>query len=187
MRALIVPALACLPLFACGDKDEDDTGAAGWAPEDFSGGSFQFTTTEAEDICFDGAFAVLFLPDGAGSTNNWQYPVELPAWDALPATYDIQLQEPFSTMTVTVSEGASAGSLDIDGARQEGVYLDADSTEYGDCVVDMDIVVDLTIDSDDAAHGSAVLTLENIPSEGECPPIMADPCTMTLDFTAARI
>lgn len=194
MRAIIPAAISVPVLFGlsalfalgCGDKGDDTGESTGWDVAEFSGGSFQFTTTAADDVCFDGAFAALFLPEGAGSTNNWEYPVELPAWTGLPATYDIQLQEPFSTMEVTVSAGSSAGLMTIDGARQEDVYLDADSEAYGNCQVDMDIAVEVTIDSEDVAHGSAVLTLDNIPTD-DCPAIQADPCTMTLDFNAARI
>lgn len=182
-RTLLPLAPLALCLSACGDKAEDDT-AGTWSPESFEGGSFQFTTTSAEDVCFDGAFAALFLPDGDGSTQDWDYPIELPSWSGLPATYDIQLQEPFSTMNVTVSAGSSVGNLSIDGARQEDVYLDQEG-EYPDCQVDMDIVVELTIDGPDTAHGSAVLTLENVPTD-TCPETFADPCTMTLDFDAVR-
>ena len=74
-----------LTLAACAGKGTDDTGA--WDPSDFSGGSFIFTSTAVDDSCLDGAFTALFLPEGDGTTNDWAYPVELPAWSALPAAY----------------------------------------------------------------------------------------------------
>ena len=170
-----------LLLAGCGDKD-DDTASSAFS---FSGGNFQFTSSEVQDLCFDGAFDALFLPDGAGSTSDWAYPVELPAWDALPSTYSVQLQEPFTTMTVTVSAGASEGLLVMEGAEQTDVVMDA-SGDYPDCTVDMDITAEVVIDSEDTAHGSAVLSLADIPVD-DCPALLSDPCTITLDFTANRI
>jgi len=184
MRANLLSTLlltAGLVVAGCGDKD-DDTGASAFS---FSGGNFQFASSEVQDLCFDGAFNALFLPDGAGSTSDWAYPVELPAWNALPSTYEVQLQQPFTTMTVTVSAGESDGLLVMDGAEQTDVVMDS-SGDYPDCTVDMNISAEVVIDSDDTAHGSAVLSVADIPVD-DCPELLSDPCTITLDFSATRI
>ena len=179
----ISPSSLCLALSlaACAGKGPDDTGA--WDPTDFSGGSFIFTSTAVDDACLDGAFTALFLPEGDGTTNDWAYPVELPAWSALPAAYAVQLQEPFSAMDVSVVEGSSVGVLVVDGAAQTGVEFDADA--YPGCLVDMDITVDITLDDDDNAHGVASLATSSF-DEPNCPVVAADPCALTLDFVATR-
>ena len=179
---LAFPLLA-LPLLlaACAGKGADDTGA--WDPSTFPGGSFIFTSTAVDDACLDGAFTALFLPEGDGTTSDWAYPVELPAWSSLPASYAVQLQEPFSSMDVTVTAGGSDGTLVVDGAAQTGVEFDADA--YPGCLVDMDITVDITLDDDDTAHGVATLATSSF-DEANCPVVAQDPCGLTLDFLAAR-
>lgn len=172
--------LALVAVGGCGDKD--DTGA-GFDATTFSAGSFQFTSTSVTDGCLDGAFSVLFLPEGAGTESDWAYPVELPAWDSLPASYTIQLQAPFSDMAVTVEEGGTA-QLSLDGAQQLGVEFNADS--YPGCLVDLGISAELDIDNNDALTGTASMQVDN-PTGETCPAFTTSPCALVLDFTATRL
>ena len=52
LSLLALPAL----MFAC-DPSEDTA--------EFTTGDFSFQTVAVDDACFDGGFAVLFMPDGA--------------------------------------------------------------------------------------------------------------------------
>ena len=163
-----------LPLFiACADKDGGDSGAT----EGFAGGTFQFTTNAVTDSCMDGAFEVIFMPEG--TANAWATTTELPATEDLPVSYQIEIQQPFSAMDVTVSDGGE-NVLTVGDAAQSGVELDADS--WPGCLVDMDISATLNIISDSEVRGSAVLTTSSF-DEDSCPAVSSDPCTITLDLT----
>ena len=175
MRHLFVLAA----LVGCGDKD--DTGSSS---DEFEAGDFQFTNTAVNDACLDGGFTVLFLPEGNGSENAWAYPVELPAWDALPATYDIQLQDPFSTMEITVSEGGT-NQFAMAGALQTGVVFNEDS--YPDCEVDLSIDATINIETSNSVTGQAVMSVDN-PSGDTCPVFEGGtPCQVDLDFYGNRL
>ena len=167
--------------FAC--NGGNDTGAD-WSPSDFAGGSYQFTSHEVEDGCLDGAFEAVFLPEGAGTTNDWQYPIELPAWTSLPATLDVQLQEPFSTMEITVTEGSTIGLMNVASAQQSDVEFDAANNPG--CLVDMGITVDIVIDDAERVHGSASMTTGSF-DEDNCPTVEADPCEIELTFTGSLL
>ncbi len=165
-------------LSGCGDKD--DTGSS----DSFEGGNFQFTSTAVDDKCLGGGFGILLLPEGAGSENDWAYPIELPSWDALPATYEIQLQDPFSNMTITITEGGT-NQLTLDGAEQTGVAFDEDS--YPGCTVDLDVAATINIESSDQVEGSATLTM-TATSGDSCPALKeGPPCDIELDFYGSRL
>lgn len=166
---------------ACGDKT--DTGDAGFEYTDFTAGQFQFSSVAVSDSCLDGAFVVLFLPEGTGTQSDWAYPVDLPAWDSLPSTYSIDLQAPFSSTDVTVEEGG-AGLFVLNGVAQNGVEFNADS--YPGCLVDLDISAELSIDSNDALTGTANLSVDN-PQGDTCPAFDVSPCAVVLDFVANRL
>ena len=163
-------------LSGCGDKD--DTGAA--AP--FEAGEFQFTNTAVSDACLDGGFTVLFLPEGDGSESDWAYPVELPGWDSLPASYSIQLQEPFSSMEITVTEGG-ADQFAMEGALQSGVVFNEDS--YPDCTVDLSIDATINIETSSSVTGQALMSVSNA-SGDTCPVFNDTPCQVALDFYGSR-
>jgi len=149
---------------------------------EFEGGNFQFVNTSVSDQCLDGAFTVLFLPDG--SEHNWAYPVELPSDSALPATYDIQLEEPFSVMEVSVTSGGSSGSFVIGDAVQEEVLFNADA--YADCIVDLSINATITTTDSNNVIGQAILSVTEYSGE-TCPVFSASPCDISLDFSGYRL
>ena len=168
-------------LMACSGGSDSGTD---WSPTDFAGGNFQFTSTDVDDSCLDGAFVAVFLPEGTGTTSDWQYPIELPAWSNLPATLDVQLQEPFSTMEVTIEAGQSDGMMTIASAIQTDVEFDADNNPG--CLVEMGISVALVIDDDTNVHGSATMATGSF-DEANCPAVEEDPCQIDLTFTGASI
>jgi hypothetical protein len=164
---------------ACGDKTED-TSLEGSDETGFESGSFQFTNQSVADQCLDGGFNVLFLPDG--SPNDWQNEIELPNEADLPSSYDIELQAPFSTMGITVSDGGD-GVYIIEEALQEGVLFDADN--YANCIVDLSVEATINLVDSDNVSGEATLSV--VSSSGDtCPTFDAAPCNILLDFTGVR-
>jgi len=174
-RVISIFALMC----ACGDKG--DTGGS-FLPTDFEAGTFQLTNVAVDDACLDGAFAILYLPEGEGTENDWATTTELPAWDSLPSTYTIGIQEPFSDMEITVSE--AGGNMALSGAEQSGVEFDADN--YPGCTVDISISATLVIESNDRISGTAD---QQVTSGGQdtCPVFDSSPCSVTLDFYGTRL
>lgn len=150
--------------------------------EGFVGGDFQFTTTGVDDQCNDGAFDVIFMPEG--TAEDFENPVELPGVADLPSTYSISLQSPFSAMEVTIDEGASSEQMEALGAVQTGVELDAD--QWPGCLIDASIDIYLTIVGDNEVTGNAILNTTSY-DEGSCPAVTTDPCDIKLDLSAQRI
>ena len=169
------------PLMAC-TNTKNDTSEEIIDAEEFDGGNFQLTNSSVEDQCLDGAFTVLFLPDG--TEHDWAFPIELPAEVALPATYNIQLEEPFSTMEVTVSSGGSSGSFVIENAIQEDVLFNADA--YPDCIVDLSIEATLIATDSDNLTGQATLRVMEHTGDS-CPVFTTSPCDILLDFFGSRL
>ena len=106
---------------AAGDDDDvagDDDDATGG----FIAGQFQFTTVGVTDSCTDGALEAIYLPGGPGTTSDWQYPIEMPAFEDCPAQVSIQLQAPFNDMDVTI-DSPGADQFSISGEENQGVVL----------------------------------------------------------------
>jgi hypothetical protein len=161
-------------LFACESTAKDGEG--------FQGGSFQFTTTGVDDQCNDGALDLVFMPEG--TPQDFEKPIELPSVADLPQTYSIDIQDPFSNMEVTVAAGASEDQMEVLGAVQTGVELDAEA--WPGCKVDSVIDIYLTITGENEVEGNAVLSTSSY-DEDSCPAEESDPCDILLDLTASRI
>lgn len=162
-----------LVLFALAACTPSGTGA------DFTSGNFQLTTQSVDDGCLDGGMEVLFMPEG--TPNDFAAAIYIPALDELPATYEVDVQDPFNDMTVTVT--GDDDTRTVTGAQNNGVEFDADT--YPGCLIDNSIDVALTIDSADEMHGTAVLHASSF-DEANCPVVDADPCDMQLTLTAVR-
>jgi len=173
-------ALGAILFTACSKDTGVDT--ANFSISDFSGGTFQVTTIAVADGCMDGAFDLIFMPEGSETPSDWSTTTEFPAFENLPSTYEIALQEPFSSMEVTVSE--SATGLRVGDAAQSGVELDEET--WPGCMVDMSIEADLMVQSDTQMMGSATLTTSSF-DEDNCPAISSEPCEIVLDLTISRI
>jgi hypothetical protein len=164
------PALLAVLLVACNPSG----GGA-----DFASGNFQLTTQDVNDGCLDGGMEVLFMPEG--TPNDFASTIYIPALDELPATYNVDIQDPFNDMEVTVT--GDADTRTVTGAENNGVEFDADT--YPGCLIDNSIDVDLTIDSADDMHGTATLHANSF-DEGSCPVVTDDPCDIVLTLTATR-
>ena len=180
MKVLFHATLGAMLFTACSKDSAVDT--ANFSISDFSGGTFQVTTIAVDDGCMDGAFDLIFMPEGSETPSDWSTTTEFPAFENLPSTYEIALQEPFSSMEVTVSE--SATGLSVGDAAQTGVELDEDT--WPGCMVDMSIEADLMVHSDDHMMGSATLTTSSF-DEDNCPAISSEPCEIVLDLSISRI
>lgn len=172
--------LIALTFAACTPKGVDSA-----EPEvfDFSGNTFTMTSIGVDDQCADGSFTTLLLPEGDGSTNEWEYPIEIPSWTDMASgvTYEIQLQEPFNAMEVTVTQGDAEGIAVMTGAQQNDVLLNEDL--HGDCTVDMTIDATIVLNSDTDVSGSAALSIDD--PQGELCPQLVEGCSVLLDFTGS--
>lgn len=160
-------------LVACSSGDKDPTA--------FTGGNFDFMTTGVTDGCSDGAFELIFMPEG--TDEEWAYPVELPAWADLPQTYTIQLQDPYAETEVTVEAGEDEGELMVTGVEKTNLELQ----DYPGCFVDNQIDVELTIVTNDEVEGFATLHTSSL-DEDTCPTNTsgAEQCDVVLDVMATR-
>jgi hypothetical protein len=149
-------------------------------PADFTSGDFQFSTQAVSDGCLDGGMEVLFMPEGIPT--EFANPIYIPAVDELPATYEIDLQDPFSEMEVTVT--GDEDTRTVTGAVNNNVEFDDDN--YPGCLVDSSIDVDLTVDSADELHGTATMHTTSF-DEGGCPVVDTDPCDIIATLTGERV
>lgn len=163
-------------LTACASSKSDTS-----STEAFQGGVFQFTSVAVDDYCLDGAFSVLFLPDGTSS--DWQYPIELPNYEDLPQSYVVSLQAPFTDMGITTSAGSNRSIVISDGL-QLGILFD--ETSYPDCIVDLGIEALITVIDNDTLSGRATLSITD-PSGDTCPAFGSNPCEVGLDFQGYRL
>jgi hypothetical protein len=161
-----------IALFACATDGEGDHA-------DYEGGNFTFTTQSVDDQCADGAFETIFMPEGEDVPTAWEYAVELPGSHDLPASYSIQVQEPYGVVAVTVTEGASEDQMGV-----AGDAVEIELEDYPGCVVTQAISGTITWVDADNIQGSVVLSTTGM-DEPECPS-QPGSCTVTLDITGAR-
>jgi hypothetical protein len=174
MRTLIF----ILGLVACASEEPQEGGGFTW-----SGGEFDFQTTDADDACLGGALEVLFMPNGPETPQDFEYSIYLPSYDELPMSYAIDLREPFVGMEVTVREGPEGG-LSIRDSIMESVELGVGS--YGDCVVTMSVDADFIPNSATAVEGIAIIEISDPRgSEERCPVLDSDPCDVELNIEAS--
>lgn len=170
---LVVLGILGALVIGCPAADDDDDG-------EFTAGSFAFLTVGVSDACVDGALEVVYMPEGAATPSAWGYPIELPAFEDMPATVDIQLQDPFNDMTVEITSPGD-DQFAINGEENLGVDLDPDT--YDDCVVDYNIDALLTLSDNDNLTGTVSLHISNWAGD-DCP--ASTDCDVTLDVEAAR-
>ena len=172
--------LMLMLFLACGAKsDTDDTNAFDW-----TGGDFQFQSVTVDDSCLGGALEALFMPEGPATPHDFEYLIYLPGYDDLPASYTVDLREPFVEMPVTV-DSDDGKILKVRGSEMEAVELGASS--YGDCVVTMTVDLNLVPTSANGAEGLAVITITNPRGEdGLCPVFEETPCPVDLTLSAVR-
>ena len=182
MKAFLISALF---LTGCSLKEygnNADTSASVDDLTDFAGGQFQMTSRGVDDNCADGSFETLLMPEGTSTPTDWAYPIEIPDWETMATrvTYEINLQDPFSAMLVTLVQGDSEGLIEMSGGSQESVPLFDDDS----CFVDLSISATLQIVSNDELTGQATLVFDD--SSGmNCN--FEPGCEMLLDFTGTRL
>lgn len=151
---------------------------------DFAGGDFDFFTENAKDECLGGAMEALFMPEGVETPHEFQYPVYIPDYAELPASYDVDFRDPFVGMPVVVEDGGD-GLYWIRGSVMESVLLNEQT--YGDCVVTMTVNADLSPQDADTVLGTAAIAISKPRgSEQLCPVFEADPCNVGLELRATR-
>ncbi len=192
-RLLLLTLFALAPvamLSGCTDSGDDSSGGAegegeGEGELDFPAGNFEIYTVEVDDQCYDGAFEVLFMPDGPEHPKKFQYPIELPDPSTLPKTYTIQLQDPFHEMEITL-ERSGERSMHCEDALNPAVLLDEDT--YGDCTADLTIDFDVQIEDRDHVSATANVSMSNFTSQADdrCPDVQ-DGCTIKLTLQGTRI
>jgi hypothetical protein len=167
-------------LCSCAEKDP----SADFQKEsnyEWPGGVFQMTTTAVEDNCLNDVFVPLFLAEGEDTSNDWEYTTELPSWDDMEfgSSYTIELQEPFSSMAVTVGRGEADGQAIMTGSRQTGITVNEEL--YPGCLVDMGFDALIILNGPANVTGYVTLTVDN--ADGEFCPEFDIPCTVEVDFT----
>lgn len=176
-----------LSLACSGDKEtgaSGDDGGPDPSVSEWTGGSFQFQTVDAEDNCLGGAFEVLFMPEGPATPHDFEYLIYIPEYADLPELYTIDLRDPFVEMPVSV-DAPEGQTYEIRGAVMEAVELG--STAYGDCVATMTVDADVTPVSKNTAEGVASISISDPRgSDGRCPIFDEEPCTVELVLEARR-
>ncbi len=159
-----------------------DTAASGG----FKGGKFLLTTYEVKDECLDGGLELLFMPDGKDKPYAVSdTPTELPDQSTLPKTLTVNLKAPFKALDIKL-ESKAANQMSVKDAKQTGIQVD--KTNYGDCVVDMNVNADITAASADALDLAVTIDVSKWTSAADkkCPTPKAEPCKVTLSMKGAR-
>ena len=179
-RGILFSVVACLSVsiafqFGCNSETEGF---------DFATGEFTVTTNAVDDQCIDGGLNLLFMPRGEDEPWEWPHAVELYSPSELDATYSITLREPFGEMTVTATQVSSAQQELVAHPNPE-VLLGAE--RFGDCVAELDGVVELNLLDSNSAEGVALLEFRDPRGDERCPADMPDTCNVSLSFDAQRV
>jgi len=161
------------------NKNSTDSGEPTWT---WQGGELTFYTQDADDTCLGGAMEALFMPEGPDVPHEFEYPIWVPSYEELPASYEIDLREPFVEMPVTLTEGNN-GDLILTGSVMEDVELGYIS--YGDCTVTMTVDAILTPTGPTSLKAKATIAISDAAGEDQrCPVFSSDPCDVFLTITA---
>ena len=92
---------------------------------------------------------------------------------------------PFKALDVKL-ESTAANQMSVKDAKQTGIQVD--KTNYGDCVVDMNVNADITSASADALDLAVTIDVSKWTSAADkkCPTPKAEPCKVTLSMKGAR-
>ena len=131
------------------------------------------------DGCLDGSLDLLFMPSGTEEPYALSHRTWIPAVTELPQSYEIQLKEPFSNMTITM-ESNGQNSMKIAGADQGQVEL---GLPGGQCAAQMSFSALVTLISATSLHMNTQVVLSEFSSKAElCPLLATDPCTVELEM-----
>jgi hypothetical protein len=122
------------------------------------------------------------MPEGTDKPYKLANTTELPASDALPASYEISLQAPFTKLPVKVE--ADGSNMKIADAIQSDILVDED--QWADCKANMEIDANITIADDDNADVNATITVTGW-NGSTCPAEATSGCTVKLTMTGDRV
>jgi len=162
------------------DGADGTDGTDGTTPA-FTGGNFQLTTQAVDDECLEGSLSIVFMPEGDAKPYKLANTTELPASDALPASYEISLQAPFTELPVKVE--ADGSNMKIADANQTDILVDED--QWADCRANMEIDASITIADDDNVDVNATITVTGW--NGSTCPVATSGCTIKLTMTGDRV
>ena len=156
-------------------------GGAGGNASFLKAGEHQFYTLAMSDGCLDGALETMFMPSGPAKEHPFSYPIYLPGYDELPASYSIDLREPFVGMDVEL-DSSDGHILELRGSVLESVIL---GSAYGDCTATIRVDADLVPIAEGRLEGTAWIAVSDAQgSEELCPVFLADPCEVVLNLRA---
>ena len=147
----------------------------------WAGGQFQMTSQEVTDNCAYGGFSALLMPGGTSTPTDWAAPIEFPSWEDMEGrvTYTVTFVEPLSEMEVDVTQGDTAGTIEVTGGSREDVPLFDD----GSCTVDLSVSATIQIVDSDNVTGTATMTL--VDSVGQNCNFEKN-CDVLLNFTGVK-
>jgi hypothetical protein len=154
---------------------------AGFDSSFLRAGDHQFYTVAMSDGCLDGALETLFMPSGPSEEHPFSYPIYLPSYDELPASYSIDLREPLVGLAVEL-DSSDGHTLELRGAVLESVPL---GKAYGDCTATIRVDADLVPVAEGRLDGTAWIAVSDAQgSEELCPVFSSDPCEVVLSLRA---
>ena len=186
MKKLVFIAASTLVIgLGCGgENNETNNGTNNGGTDGIQGGDYTVTVEDVTDGCFDGAMDTIVLPDG--SPRDLPEPVTIPASGDLPATIDINFNDPFQDVTGVEVEAAGNNGIQTaaDGFVQQDVNITNDGT--GDCLATMNVTFELTQAEPGSLTGSGTLSITEA-TGADCPAFTAGPpCEVVSNLTATR-
>ena len=177
-------ALVLLPALVLGcSSDASETSGDVASSEQFVGGQFQLKVHRVTDGCLDGSVDLLFMPEGTGEPYPLKNTTWIPGEADVPMTYQMDLEAPFSDMTITMS--ASDQGYRIADGTQTGVVLGLAGS--GDCSADMRFEGDVVLHALDSVSMTVRVELSDFTSANEeCPKTSAPTCQVVLEMSGAR-
>jgi hypothetical protein len=175
-RLVIAMVSLMLALPACGDDDDDSA---------LEAGTFQLSVASVNDQCLAGGLDLLFMPTGTAAPYDLANPTAFPAFEDLPTTMTVNLDDPFPDVIVNlVADGDDA--MTINDSTMLNVVVD--SVNYGDCNADLAITGSVAIvDSDSLTMTLSINATDPQSSGSTCPTFTGPPCTIGLTMTGERL
>lgn len=149
----------------------------------FPSGDFIISTNLVDDRCLDGGLNPLFMPMGDAEPWRWPYAIALYEPSELPKTYVISLREPFAEMTVTAYQTDPTGQQFV---AQTNPRVELGPDRFGECVVELDGVVNILLLDSNRLEGIAALQMRNPRGDERCPADMPPTCEVILSFEGTR-
>lgn len=172
-RLVITMVTLMLALPACGDDDDSALTA----------GAFQLTVASVNDQCLAGGLDLLFMP-GGGSSYDLANPTAFPAFEDLPTTMTVNLNDPFPDVDVNlVANGDDAMTIN----KSDMLNVEVDSANYDDCNADLAITGSIAIvDNDNLTLTLDIEATDPQSTGGTCPAFSTPPCDIGLTMTGVR-